>query len=82
MSDPFGHGETCDCKECMAYSHGFEAGKEARYREFEYAIRLGALSNEESALREFGVDGWELVAVVPTPAGTGRQYYFKRPKRV
>ncbi len=25
MSDPYGHGETCDCERCMAYSEGLEA---------------------------------------------------------
>lgn len=27
--DPYGHGLTCDCERCMAWSEGFEAGRDA-----------------------------------------------------
>lgn len=27
MSDPYGHGETCACDQCVAWSEGYEAGK-------------------------------------------------------
>lgn len=27
MSDPYGHGETCACERCMAWSEGYEEGR-------------------------------------------------------
>jgi hypothetical protein len=48
--------------------------------QFEYAViqRTEGVVNAQAELNEFGLDGWELVAV--TDDGSAWRYYFKRQK--
>lgn len=48
MSDPYGHGETCDCARCVSFSEGLEAARPAPTKTLprEWLLRTTATSRD------------------------------------
>lgn len=73
MSDPYGHGATCDCERCMAWSEGYQAAidaaSDARARRAQDVAPLPNLNRATSYMRSV-YNGLFYASSLP-PSGLG-----------